>query len=230
MPQNARGELLNHVRAKPGARQRGYQSGTALPFHSDPCDLVGLLCLRPAGFGGESAIASTHAIHDALLGRRPDLLQTLYQPFHIERHEVSPHAPPFYTTPVFMWHEGELFSRFNPGYIFSAQRHPQTPRLTPEQIDAVETFEQLCHSDTFRLDAMLEPGDLQFLNNHCLVHSRSAYQDHKDPALKRHLLRLWLCTSDAEHLPSPMRDLYRDMERWQGNACLPPEPEDEACG
>ena len=36
----------------------------------------------------------------------------------------------------------------------------------------------------------LEPGDIQLLSNHTIVHARTAYED--DPGRKRHLLRLWL--------------------------------------
>ena len=38
----------------------------------------------------------------------------------------------------------------------------------------------------------LEPGDLQFVNNYTVLHARTGYQDHAEPALRRHLLRLWL--------------------------------------
>lgn len=222
MAQNAAGELLNHVRASPGAAKRGYETGSALPFHSDSCDIVGLLCLRAAKSGGQSAIASAHAIHDALVHRQPDLLRILYRPFHIDRHGENPEAPPFYATPVFMWHTGRLFSRFNPGYVYSAQSYRQTPRITPEQIEAIEVFERLCRSDPFRLDMTLEPGDLQLLNNNCLVHARSTFEDDIDPRRKRHLLRIWLCTHQVEEVPVPMRERYRDMERWQAHARLSP--------
>ena len=44
MPQNIKGEIINHVRnsglAGPLTRQqRGYQGGSPLPFHSDSCDM-----------------------------------------------------------------------------------------------------------------------------------------------------------------------------------------------
>ena len=35
-------------------------------------------------------------------------------------------------------------------------------------------------------------ADLQLLNNHCCVHTRTAFVDHEDPELKRHLLRMWV--------------------------------------
>jgi len=121
-----------------------------------------------------------------------------------------------------MWHERRLFCRFNPGYFYSAQRYPETPRLTQQQVHAIEIFEQLCRSDPFCLDMRLSPGDLQLLNNNRLVHSRSAYEDDPEPGRRRHLLRMWLFTSGVEGVPGPMRERYRDMESWQVNARLPP--------
>jgi hypothetical protein len=230
MVQNPAGELLNHVRARPGASTRGFETGSALPFHSDSCDIVGLLCLRAAKSGGQSAIASTRAIHDALVHRRPDVLRVLYQPFHIDRHGENSDTPPFYATPVFMYHAGRLFSRFNPGYIYSAQRYRQTPTLTPKQVEAIDMFERLCRSDPFRLDMVLEPGDLQLLNNNCLVHARAPYEDDVEPERNRHLLRIWLSTHHVEEIPAPMRERYLDMERWQANARLSPHVEDGQCG
>ena len=42
------------------------------------------------------------------------------------------------------------------------------------------------------LDMELEPGDIQWLSNHTVVHARTEYEDHAEPARRRHLLRLWL--------------------------------------
>jgi hypothetical protein len=35
-----------------------------------------------------------------------------------------------------------------------------------------------------------EPGDVQLISNHTVVHARTAYED--APESERHLLRLWL--------------------------------------
>jgi hypothetical protein len=39
---------------------------------------------------------------------------------------------------------------------------------------------------------MLERGQVQFLNNYDLAHTRTAFRDATHPALKRHLVRYWL--------------------------------------
>jgi hypothetical protein len=227
MPQDASGAVVHQVRdagpvATSAEHARGYQGGAALPFHSDSCDVVGLLCLNAAQAGGLSAVTSACAVHNALRREHPDLLRVLYEPFCIDRHGAAPAGePPYYATPVFMRHAGRLFSRFNPGYVYSAQRYPETPRLTERQTEALNLFHRLCASARFRIDMQFRPGDLQLLNNNVLVHARSAYHDHLDAARKRHLLRLWLFTSALDDLPGPMRDRYRDLASWRVNAHLP---------
>jgi alpha-ketoglutarate-dependent taurine dioxygenase len=52
----------------------------------------------------------------------------------------------------------------------------------------------------FALTMDLQPGDMQFLNNHVTMHSRTEYQDHPDPARRRDLIRVWL---DAPDLTGP---------------------------
>jgi hypothetical protein len=55
-----------------------------------------------------------------------------------------------------------------------------------DRYDAIATDDDHC------LEMDLHPGDIQLLSNHTIVHARSAYVDHEDPAERRHLLRLWL--------------------------------------
>jgi hypothetical protein len=50
-----------------------------------------------------------------------------------------------------------------------------------------------------RLDLWLERGQIQVLNNRVIVHGRTPYQDHDDPARRRHLVRLWLRAGDRRH-------------------------------
>ena len=55
----------------------------------------------------------------------------------------------------------------------------------------------------------LEPGDMQLINSHTTLHSRTEFVDHDDPAKKRLLHRLWLATPDGERLPETWRAAYR---------------------
>jgi hypothetical protein len=228
IPQNAKGELISSVRdikvsdANQARYARGYQTSRALPFHSDSCDVVGLLCLAEALKGGVSMIASSAAIHDYLLEKEPDLLSALYEPYYIDRRgEGAESSSCYYATPIFMKHRDRIFSRFNPGYVYAAQRSPDVPRLTELQLKAMNRFHELCNCTHFKLQMEFKVGDLQLLNNNIVVHGRSAYQDGDDERLRRHLLRIWLMINDLESLPPQMRDRYCDMERWCEKSHVP---------
>lgn len=49
-------------------------------FHADDCDIVGLLCLSKAEFGGESDVSSIHYVWNILQEERPDIAETLTKP------------------------------------------------------------------------------------------------------------------------------------------------------
>jgi hypothetical protein len=42
-----------------------------------------------------------------------------------------------------------------------------------------------------------EEGDMQFINNHAILHAREQYEDYDDPELKRHLLRMWIALPEV---------------------------------
>jgi hypothetical protein len=57
-----------------------------------------------------------------------------------------------------------------------------------------------------------QPGDIQLLMNAKIRHAREAYQDHDNPARRRHLLRLWLA---AHHFASVEATLQQGIPRRQ---------------
>jgi hypothetical protein len=218
--QNMMGELVSDVRAIDGDWNqnfniRGYQTRVHLPFHCDKADLVGLMCLQTARAGGESCISSSVAIHNEIMRTRPDLLEALYQPFYIDhRGEGFDDQDPFYTAPVFAIHKGHFYARFGKRYVETAQRFPQVPRLTPAQIEGLDLFSTLALSGEFRLDMVLQRGDIQLLNNHLIVHSRTDYEDWPEPERRRHLLRMILLSGDDKDAPDFTRNLNAFIRRW----------------
>ncbi len=218
--QNMMGELVSDVRAIDGDWNRnfnirGYQTRVHLPFHCDKADLVGLMCLQTAKQGGASCISSSVAIHNEILRTRPDLLEALYQPFHIDhRGEGFDDEDPFYMAPVFALHKGHFYARFGQKYVESAQRFSHVPRLTPAQIEWMDLFSTLALSDEFRLDMTFQRGDIQLLNNHLIVHSRTDYEDWPEPERRRHLLRMILLSGDDKDAPDFTRNLNAFIRRW----------------
>jgi hypothetical protein len=218
--QNMMGELVSDVRAIDGDWNqnfniRGYQTRVHLPFHCDKADLVGLMCQQTAKAGGESCISSSVAIHNEILRTRPDLLAALYQPLYIDhRGEGFDDDDPFYMAPVFALHKGHFYARFGQRYVETAQRFPQVPRLTPAQTEGMQLFSTLALSDEFRLDMIFQRGDIQLLNNHLIVHSRTDYEDWPEPERRRHLLRMILLSGDDKDAPDFTRTLNAFIRRW----------------
>lgn len=215
--QNAHGHLLGHVYDLGGSSAtnpniRSYATAERQNFHIDRCDVVALLCLCRAKSGGLSAIASSMAVHNAMLERRPDLLERLFQPFPVDRRgEVPEGKAPFYDAPVFNAHAGALSVLYSRLHIGSSQRFSEARRLAPEDIEALDMLAELAASDELRLDMTFMPGDIQFLHNHTILHARTGYEDWSDPERKRHLLRLWLAPPNARPLPPVFAECYGDL-------------------
>lgn len=62
--------------------------------------------------------------------------------------------------------QGYLSVNFSDNYFRLAQRHPEVPRFTAAHEEAMQLFTSLAASEELRMDAMLQPGDIQILNNH----------------------------------------------------------------
>jgi hypothetical protein len=202
--QDAYGTLLGHVRDERVERTspavRLYRTNQRQDFHTDGADLVGLLCLQRAKAGGESRIVSSYAVYNEMLTRRPDLVDVLYQPYYWDRNdEQGPGEPPFYALPPFTDLDGTPRIFYIGWYISDAQRHDDTPRLTDAQREAMDLLEAIANDPTFYIEMDFQPGDIQLLNNSCILHSREAYTDGDEPSSRRHLLRLWLA---ARHFTS----------------------------
>ena len=195
--QDADASLLGHVRDEGVARTdpsvRIYRTRERQDFHTDGSDIVGLLCLQGAKSGGESRIASSLAVYNEILRRRPDLVDVLYQPMYWDRNdEQSAGEDPFFALPVFNDVAGAPRIFYIGWYVRDAQRHPQVPRLTDPQREALDLIESIANDPEFQLEMDFEPGDIQLLANAKILHSREAYEDHGEPDRRRHLLRLWL--------------------------------------
>lgn len=227
-PQNASGHLLGHVidmgkrSDDPGVRI--YQTHERQTFHTDSCDIVGLLCLRQAKSGGDSAIVSSNTIYNVMRRECPALAAALFDPIATDRRgEVPPGQKPYFEIPVFNWYAGLLSSIYQRQYIDSAQRFPDAMRLTPLHVEALDRFDALANDTRLNFLMRLSPGDMQFVHNHTLLHDRTAFVDDPDPARKRHLLRLWLASPRARALPPVFAQRYGSVDPGvRGGGLAPP--------
>ena len=213
LSQNAQGHMLGHVKDLGGdySKARGYLTNATMTFHADLCDYVGLLCLHPAKFGGESRIASSITLYNEMLKRRPDLTAELLNDFYYSRHgEIPPGMEPWFKMAPITIERGYLSVRGGGSYITKAQGLPGVPPLTQQQKDAMALYQQVV--DEVAYDMSFEQGDIQFLNNYVVQHTRRAFQDWPEPERKRHLYRLWLADEESRPITPAFRDLIRGIE------------------
>jgi alpha-ketoglutarate-dependent taurine dioxygenase len=201
MAQNIEGVLLYDVRdtGRPlaeGARfsVTNYESS----FHTDNSfgdavlDYVGLLCLSPARSGGLSQVVSGWAVYDCLRRESPAVLDTLARPFYFDRRGGvrAGEAPTAHFPILARTERGPLFRYLR--YWIEAGHEKAGVSLTREQVQALDTLDGVLARPGLRAEFALKPGDQFFVNNRWVLHNRTAFEDHADPARRRHLVRLWL--------------------------------------
>lgn len=211
--QNAAGHVLGHVRdvgrSEDDPNARIYQTNRRQNYHTDSVDIVGLLCVNQARRGGLSSIVSSVTIYNEMRARRPDLAAVMFEPFHTDRRgEVPAGMKPWFAIPVFNWYEGALTTMYVRRYIESARRFDDVPPLTDAQREAMDLFDSLVEDPDLHLFMDFEPGDIQLVHNHQILHDRTEFEDWPEPERKRHLLRLWLCPPDGRPLPPAFAARY----------------------
>lgn len=233
LSQNADGHLLGRVRNLGldinKSNVRAYQTSAELIFHNDQSDLILLMCLKQAKSGGLSRLVSVAAIQNEIQRRRPDLLAELYKPFYIdrrgERGREDEGDAPYYAMPVLSYYKGLVTCRYIRGYIESAQRFPDVPRLTPKQIEALDLFDAIANGPGMALSFLMQPGDLQIANNYCVLHARTSFEEHPDVAHRRHLLRLWIAAPNSRDLPPSFKERFGYCEGGRKRGGIPPRSE-----
>jgi len=229
MYQNRRGEVMRDIRDEgmdTAARQYGaatdstgqafLSSGArtltsgALRFHTDRCDVVGLLCVRQAAEGGVSKLASSAMVYNRILERRPDLHALLCRPIPRSRFgEEAGGEHVAYDLPVFGLKDGKLTSHYSLTYIEYAQMIPGVRKLSESELEAIRLLMEVIEAESFEM--RFAPGDIQLLNNHAIYHSRTAFKDDAASGRDRLLMRLWLSVPNSRALPEDHAVLWGDV-------------------
>ncbi len=202
--QNAGGDRITHVtQDKNHPTERGYRGSGELSPHTDAYAILGLMCVQRAESGGFSHAASALAIHNEILRTRPELLEPLYRGTRYASMDArgTPVPPTAVDIPLFSNVDGQLscfFSRQNSSEAVRQLGQPMDPAFS----EACDHFERLSRDDRFRIEFMLDPGEIMWVNNYVLVHARTEFTDSE--AHKRDLLRLWLNNA-------PMRKVIPEM-------------------
>ncbi|MDF1665204.1 MAG: TauD/TfdA family dioxygenase [Planctomycetota bacterium] len=230
LSQSALGEKIYRVRDSGfqlgHSKARGPNTRRALSFHTDRCDAIGFLCVRPAKLGGENYIASSISIHNEILRRRPDLLEVLYQPFHYQRHNIDHgNAWPFCKQPIFSVFEGHFAANILRVLIERAHKCDEIPDLTNQQRAALDLVESIAREESFHHRFRLEAGEMFFLNNFVVFHSRSEFEDFQAQEKRRELLRIWLSMPNSRPLSPEFRSHYGATEAGALRGGIHPKPE-----
>ncbi len=176
------GTMIYDVRDTGKALEYGVRRSVTnleLQFHTDapwlalPPERVGLLCLSPAREGGVSQVVSLATVHNELRRRRP-----------------APGDDKVAWQPVFHSAGRDLVARYNETLIGNAETLTGAP-LDREGREALAGMRAIADSPELRVEFTIEKGQIQYLNNLWIAHSRTAFKDAEEPYLKRHLIRLW---------------------------------------
>ncbi|KAK6381975.1 uncharacterized protein PV06_03196 [Exophiala oligosperma] len=219
--QNGRGHILGHVKdlgedSTQIDKVRIYRTNARQFFHADDSDVVGLLCVARAQYGGESDVACVHQVWNILQAEYPDVAELLTKPvwYFDRKGEVSKGEEPYIRAAVMYLEpsssdeptnperqQHRVYCKWDPYYVRSLSRFSDKgiiPPLSAEQVHALETLEAVCNR--VKLHMILDVGDIQFLSNSHVLHARTEYRDHPPESgmPRRHLMRLWLSTPASE--------------------------------
>ncbi len=175
-------------------------------FHTDSSaanycpDVVGLLCLQPAHSGGESLLADAEMLHDWITLHHPESLSVLTRPLY--RDVITPGTNRNSSEirknafPIFSRTENSFQFRYMRFWIETAYQKlgeplPQGLRHAMNLIDSylLDPNNTYCR--------MLTRGEILFVNNRRMCHSRTAFIDSSKQSQKRTLVRTWI--DDMQH-------------------------------
>ena len=194
---------------KLGDRVRGYRTNQLLRFHSDRCDMVGLLCVRQArDRRALSSLVSSTRVWNEIVKNRPEYIEPLMNGyFYVSVEEGGDLAPR--RVPVYSVENGVVSCRILRNTIETARRMGHAKYSELEEA-ALDYMDELVNRDDLRLDMMLEPGDMQFINNYTTLHARTEFEDYPEPERRRWMVRLWLHSFGLRR-PREL-ELFRDYD------------------
>ncbi len=186
---------------------RGYRGNKRLPFHTDGADLTALLCLGVSAAGGGSLLVSAATLFNTVLDEHPEYLDILSRGFYHHRrrqHDEGENPLSANRIPVFAFHNGYLHCCYNRNPIDWVEKEGKT--LSGREIKVLDYFDAVLARPELQARLQIQKGDMQFLNNFTILHSRTPYRD--DAGHRRHLVRLWLEDPASKRLGESLLDLY----------------------
>jgi hypothetical protein len=190
--------------ALPGSGVRPDKTNIELQFHNDNSynftmpEYVGLLCVRPARDGGMSRVMSFATVHNALRERHREVLPRLYEPFWFDRQrEFHPGEAETFSAPLFIRAGERLNARMSLHQIRGgyALKGGVPDNATTAALEAIK---DVFADDSLQFQFRLEAGQIQYVANREVGHSRTEFHDFDEVERRRLLIRLWLRNEGAQ--------------------------------
>ncbi|KAI1204160.1 uncharacterized protein F4807DRAFT_465960 [Annulohypoxylon truncatum] len=169
----------------------------SLPFHTDDTDVLAFYAIEASMAGGEMLWASHGKVYNELAATRPEVLGVLAESDWPVETETEPSD--YVRLPLLYNDDQGPYFWLARGNLTGTERTPRPlgiPGLTLAQADALDAVHFAAERHSIRIAP--RKGELYFVNNLSILHSRTAFQDsdvkdEKHPrARRRHILRLWL--------------------------------------
>ena len=106
--------------------------------------------------------------------------------------------------PVFAFHQGFLHCCYNRNPIDWVEQEGM--KLTDREKEVLDFFDSVVARPDLQFELEIKLGDMQFLNNFVILHSRTAFEN--GPGRERHLVRLWLEDPNSKRMGESLLDLY----------------------
>ena len=214
IPQSRQGDWINHVidltdvtsTTKPDLvhivkrkELRSNHEGGELRWHTDSTDIIALFCLAKAKSGGASRLASSAMVHNLIREQSPECLRALYDGYYYmsladDNDDGVPQVSPE-RVPVFR-RRGQSVSFYYIPQVVERAIDGSAVSYSPVENDARDIIQSAANTPGVPLDFMLEPGDLEVVNNRIVMHARREFEDYPELDRRRHLLRLWMGTTE----------------------------------
>jgi alpha-ketoglutarate-dependent taurine dioxygenase len=197
LPHSAAGELVYEVTVREAPPPHRYYSQSNIGgdihtdgtyIHAEPPLYAALACLQPAHAGGDSVLVDGRRVCAALEAHARPALEWLEREYHFDCDGQGLAAT--LRRRILEKVNGSVRVQYLRSYVESGHRRAGE-LLASEALDAMDALDELLAHPPLRHVVRLEAGDMLLLNNHVMLHGRTAFVDDPDHALRRRLIRLW---------------------------------------
>lgn len=203
--QDSAGSTIVEVRDRTGdspGSLRGYQDAKPMLLHSDPTDVVGLLCLARSSHGGTSLLRRSESVLEQLAAQEASL-DIYLQPWRWATPASGP-APSgdAVRAPIFS-RAGRVTCQYGSSLLRAGV---EQDRLGADRVVALDAFDRAANDPRLVTRVQLDRGDCIWVHNFTTLHGREGFWDGPG-GQGRHLLRTWVWLRERRLDQSAFRPL-----------------------